>query len=149
MSGINMKAGEKLAVVGTIDPQTVVNTELFSDVVDMSKFHQALAVALLGNMAAETIDFKAYSCDSDGSNAAALRSATQLAAHASNNDNKQIVIGVRAEDLIASGKQYCKFGLVTGNSTGGPAAVLVLGVDARATPASDIDLSTVVEIKQS
>lgn len=146
---INIKAGEKIAVVGTIDPQTVVNTELFTDVVDMGKFHQAMGIALLGNIASETVDFKAYTCDADGNNAVALRSATQLAAHASNNDNKQIVIGVRAEEVIASGKTNIKFGLVLGLNVGGPAAVVALGVDARSLPMTSDDLSTVVEIKQS
>jgi hypothetical protein len=145
---INTKAGEKLAVVGTIDPQTVANTELFTDVVDMRLFHQALGIALLGNMAAETIDFAAYTCDSDGNNAAELKDTTQLAAHASNNDNKQLVISVRTEELIASGKTHIKFGLVTGNTTGGPAAVVALGVDARSLDAAGpADLASVAEIQ--
>lgn len=144
---INTGAGEKLAVVGTVDPQTVANTEKFTDVIDMSKFHQVLGVAMLGDMAAETIDFKAYYCDSDGNNASALKSATQLAGHASNNDNKQIVIQVRADELGPLSKQYIKFGLVTGNTTGGPAAVVAIGLDGRFQPESDSDLSSVVQIK--
>lgn len=147
MGSVNQAAGESLAVVGTIDPQTVSNTELFTDVVDMSKFLQVLGVALLGNMSSETIDFKAYSCDSNGSNAGALKSATQLAAHASNNDNTQIVISVRAEDLTASGKQHVKFGLVTGGASGGPAGAIAIGLDARYQPASDSDLASVAQIK--
>lgn len=147
MSGINTKAGEKIAVVGTIDPQTVANTELFTDVVDMSKFHQALFIALLGDMAAETIDFTLYYCDSDGNNAAELKDCTQLAAHAANNDNDQLVISLRAEELLAAGKRYVKAGLVTGGATGGPAAVVALGVDAHYEPASDSDLASVVEIQ--
>ena len=104
----NGKLSEGLAVVATIDPATIANTETFTDVVDMGANSQALAVALLGNMASETIDFKAYSCDSDGTNAAAIsgRAATQLAAHASNNDAKQLVINLRDGDLLASGKQH-------------------------------------------
>lgn len=143
------KAAENLTVIGTIDPQTVVNTELFSDVVDMSKFGQVFGIALLGNIAAETIDFKCYRCDSDGSNAAALKSATQLAAHATNNDNTQVVISVRAEELesASAGARYVKFGLVTGGATGGPAAVLALGVDPRQGVAADLDLASVQEIK--
>lgn len=147
MSHINVLATEKLAIVGTIDPATVANTEVFTDVVDVSKFHQVLGIALLGNLAAETVDFKAYSCDSNGSNAAALKSATQLAAHASNNDNTQVAIGVRAEDMQASGKQYVKFGLVTGGASGGPAAVLALGVDAKFQPASAANLASVQQLK--
>lgn len=142
----NVKAKTKLAIVGTIDPQTVVNSEVFTDVVDMSVLHQAFAIALLGNMANETVDFKAYRCDSDGSNAVALTAATQRAASATANDNIQIAINVRSDDLIASGARYIKFGLVTGNSTGGPAAVTVLGVDARFGPASDLNLASVVEL---
>jgi hypothetical protein len=142
----NVRATEKLALVGTIDPGTVANTELFTDVVDMSKFHQVMAIAMLGNMAAETIDFKAYTCDSNGTNAVALKSATQLAAHASNNDNMQVIIGVRAPDLLASGKQHIKFGLVTGNTTGGPAAVAVIAADIRQGLAADADLASVLQL---
>lgn len=143
----NGKLSEGLAVVATIDPATIANTETFTDVVDMGANSQALAVALLGNMASETIDFKAYSCDSDGTNAAAIsgRAATQLAAHASNNDAKQLVINLRDGDLLASGKQHVKFGLVTGGATGGPASVVVLARP-RQGLASAADLSSVVEI---
>jgi hypothetical protein len=137
---------ESLTLSGRVNPQTVASTEKFTDVVDMSKFEHCLGIALLGDMAAETIDFKAYYCDSDGTNATALKSATQLAAHASNNDNKQILINVRVEELPIS-KRYLKFGLVTGSSTGGPACVVALGCRPRYGPANDDKLSSVVEVK--
>lgn len=143
----NQKMCEGLALVGTVDPATVANSEVFTDVVDMGSLHQAIAVAMLGNMAAETIDFKAYSCDSDGNNAAAItgKAATQLAAHASNNDAKQLIINLRDTDMLASGKQHVKFGIVTGAGTGGPAAVLVLG-ELRQGTAADFDLASVAQI---
>lgn len=144
---VNIAAGEKLAILGRINPQTVANTELFTDVVDLSRFHQAIGIALLGNMAAETIDFKCYSCDSDGSNATALKSATQLPSSATANDNAQVAISVRAEDLQASSKRYIKFGLVTGGGTGGPAAAIALGVDARFEMASADNLASVKQVK--
>lgn len=143
----NVRATEKVALVATLDPVTVVNVEQFSDVVDMSKYHQIIGIAMTGNMAAETIDFKVYTCDSNGSNATVLKAATQLAAHATNNDGVQIIIGVRPADLVATSKQYVKFGLVTGNTTGGPAAVAVLAVDIRQGLAANTDLSSVVELK--
>jgi len=143
---MNIKATEKLGIIATIDPQTVANTELFSDVVDLSAFHQVIGVALLGNMASETIDFKAYRCASDGSSAVSLTAATQLAASASANDNSQIAINVRSDDLMAAGARYVKFGLVTGGATGGAASVLVLGVDARFGPASGANLATVKQL---
>ena len=143
----NVRFTEKIALVATIDPATLANTEQFSDVVDMSKYHQVAGFLFLGNIAAETVDFKAYSCDSNGSNAVALKTATQLAAHASNNDGVQIAIGVRPQDLLASGKQYVKFGAVTGGATGGPACVAVFACDLRQGLAADADLSSVVELK--
>lgn len=149
MSTPNVAAAEKIALVGTIDPATVANTEVFTDVIDMHRWHQALGIALLGNMASETIDFKAYRCASDGSSKVALKSATQLAASATANDNAQVVINVRSEDLSAAaeGARYVVFGLVTGGATGGPAAVVALGVDPRFSPASDNDLASVLQIK--
>lgn len=144
---VNQKLSEGCALVATVDPATVANSEVFTDVIDFSLVLQVMAVAALGNMAAETIDFKFYSCDSDGNNAAAVtgKASTQLAAHATNNDAKQLIINVRSGDLLASGKQYGKFGIVTGGATGGPAAVLVLG-QPRQGLASAGDLSSVVEI---
>lgn len=147
MSNLNVAAGEKLAILATIDPATVANSEVFTDVIDMNLFNQVYAIALLGNMAAETIDFKCYYCDSDGNNATALKAATQLAAHASNNDNAQVGISVRADELVANSKRYVKFGLVTGGATGGPAAVVVLGSDPRYQPASGSNLASVKQVK--
>lgn len=141
----NAKLTELLALVGVIDPATTANTERFSTVVDMSKFHQIMVLALLGNMASETIDAKVYTCDSDGNNAAALSSATQLAANASTNDNTQLIFNVRAEALLASGKRYVKVGVVTGGATGGPGAVAILG-QVRQGAAADQDLSTIQQI---
>lgn len=144
---VNLAAGEKLAILGRINPQTVASTEVFTDVVDLSRFHQAIGIALLGNMAAETIDFRCYSCDSDGGNATALKSATQLPGSATANDNAQVAINVRAEDLQAASKRYVKFGLVTGGATGGPAAAIALGVDARFEMASADNLASVKQVK--
>lgn len=146
MSNPNVKLTERLGIIGTIDPATIANSQVYTDVVDLSKYHQVVGIALLGNMASETIDFKAYYCDSDGSNATAVTSATQLAASASANDNTQVAINVRSDDLIAAGKRYVKFGLVTGGATGGPAAVLVLGGDARFGPGSGGNLATVQQL---
>ena len=139
--------GEILAVVATSDPSTHANTEKFSDAIDMSKYDQVIGIALTGDMASETIDFKVYKCDFDGSNRTALKSATQLAGSASANDNSQIVIAVRASDLNANseGARYITFGLVTGGATGGVASIVALGIPVYGIAASN-DLSTVKQI---
>jgi hypothetical protein len=140
--------GEILAIVGTSDPSTHANTEKFTDAIDMSKFDQIIGIALTGDMASETITFKAYKCDAAGSNRTELKAAAQLAANASTNDNSQIVIAVRASDLnaITEDSRYVTFGLVTGGATGGVCSVLALGVPCYGL-ASANDLSTVKEIK--
>lgn len=143
----NQKMCEGVALAAALAPVTVVNSEVFSGVVDLGVNQQAMGILMLGNMAAETIDFKFYSCDSDGSNAAAVtgKAATQLAAHATANDGKMVAINVRDTDLLASGKQYGKFGVVTGGATGGPAAILVV-TDPRQGQASANDSANVAEI---
>lgn len=140
--------GEILAVIATSDPQTHANVEKFTDVIDMSKYDQVMGIALTGDMASETIDFRVVKCDSDGNNPVALKAATQLAANASANDNSQSIIIVRASDLNAvnEASRYIKFGLFTGGATGGPAAIAVIGIPNYGTAASN-DLSTVKEIK--
>jgi hypothetical protein len=104
-----------------------------------------MAIALLGNMANETIDFKVYTCDSDGSNATLLTSITQLAASATTNDNKQAILQLNA-DHMPTGKRYLKFSLLTGGATGGPAAIVALGLEPKYGPASDYNLTSVVQI---
>lgn len=138
---------ERIAVVGTVDPQTVANTEKLTDAVDMSKWQQVMFVLMLGDMASETIDFKLQESATSGGTYTDItgKAATQLAAHATNNDNKQIIINLKAQELGA-GKQFVKGRVITGGATGGPAAVLALGVAPRHGPASDSDLADVVQI---
>jgi hypothetical protein len=140
--------GEVLSVCATVDPQTTANTEKFTDVIDMSKYDQVLGIALTGDMASETIDFRVVTCDSGGANPVALKACAQLTASAGANDGAQLELAVRSADLNANGEaaRYIKFGLVTGGATGGPCAVVVVGI-AHAGLASANDLSTVAEIK--
>jgi hypothetical protein len=138
---------ERVAVVGTVDPQTVANSEKLTDAVDMSKWHEVMFVFLTGDMAAETIDFKLQESATSGGTYTDIsgKAATQLAAHASNNDNKQLVINLKSEEL-SSGMRYVKGRAITGGATGGPACIVALGVKPRFGPGSDDDLSSVAEI---
>lgn len=124
----NAKLAELLAVVAALPPAATANNQRFTDVVNMGKFHQAVAVIQLGDMAAETITVKAYACKPDGSGAVALEgnSPAVLAADAAANDNKQLVLNVRAEDLLLTELSHLKFGVVTGGASGGPVSAVVL-----------------------
>ncbi len=142
----NVRASEKIALLGTVDPATVT-AQTYSDVVDMSKFWQALGFALLGAVnAGDTIVFTAYACDASGNNASPIvvnGSTRQVTlAATSGNQNTQIELGIRAEDLTGLTYQHMKFGLSCG-TTGGLAAVAVLGTDCKYDPTSTYNLSTV------
>lgn len=129
---------EELALVATIDSQTVT-TEVFSDVIDMSKYLEVIAFFNLGNMAADNVVIKAYRCDSGGSNAAAIKTKT-LTGNASANDDTQVKMLVRGEDLLpqATYNRYVKFGLANSGGSGGPASMVAVATISRYTPASDL-----------
>jgi len=131
---LNMNPASLLKMVGRVDPKTVT-TEQLTDIIDMGNWLSVLAVLLTGDMAANaTVDMSCIPCDYDGTGSvAAIKVATQRATHASDNDGTQIVMSIRAAELAASGKQYCKFRTVSAG-TGGPMALLVLGVSTRWAP---------------
>jgi hypothetical protein len=145
----NSLPSEKAIVLGRVNPQTVTTVQ-YSDVIDMSKFLQAMGIALLGAInAGDTIVFSAYECDGSGNNASVIvtpgGTTKQVTLSAtSGNQNTQIQMGIRAEDLTGQTYQHLKFGLSCG-TTGGPAAVVALGLEAKYGPASDWALSSVTE----
>lgn len=136
-----------LALVGA-KVGTASSTALVTGAVAAKSGVQFLAIFSLGDMAAETIDMGIQSVDADGtSNAADITGlqATQLAAHATNNDNKQIVIAFDGTDLIASGKQHFRGRIVTGNTTGGAASIAIVARP-HYGPADGVDLASVVQV---
>ena len=146
MSAITGALAEQVAVAA-VNTGTASSTPLAGTAADLSKFDQVAFIFCLGDMASETIDCIVESCDSNGANNASLKAATQLAAHASNNDSKQIVINVRASDLIASGKRYARGKITTGGATGGTCTIVAVGGEQRNPPTDVEDASSVVEIK--
>lgn len=147
MSGIKEAAGEALPLLGH-KVGTASSTPLISGAIPVAGVDQVLCTFIMGDMAAETIDHKVQSVDSDGtSNAADLKAATQLAANASNNDNKAVVISIRQEDLIASGKKHIRMVSTTGGATGGTVGQTAHGVGAKYGAGSDGDVSTVLQVK--
>jgi hypothetical protein len=150
MGETNILASEKVAVIATLDPAGSIAAVQYTDVIDMSKWHQALGIFLLGNMDdAATVVCAAYRCDSAGNNAAAIK--TETLGAAAGNDNTQVVVGVRKEDLLpqTTYNRYIKFGITNGASGGGTAAVVALGVDPVYGPASDNDLASVQQIENA
>jgi hypothetical protein len=150
MGDVNILASEKVAIVGVLDPAASIAAVQYTDVIDMSKWHQALGLFLLGNMDdAATVICAAYRCDSAGNNAAAIK--TETLGAAAGNDNTQVVIGVRKEDLHpqTTYNRYIKFGITNGAGGGGTCCVVGLGVDPVYGPASDNDLASVQQIENA
>lgn len=142
----NSLATEKVAVVGSVPPQTITAMQ-FTSPINMAEFLQALGIAELGAVnTGDTMTFAAYACDGSGNNATLItdkegvQKEVVLPASASN-QNSFISIGIRAEDLAGDTYQYLKFGLSCG-TTGGPAAVTVLGLEPKYGPASKIATSS-------
>ncbi|QDU81555.1 hypothetical protein Pla110_32970 [Polystyrenella longa] len=133
-------SSERIAVVATIDPQGLIdNSNVTSDYVDMSKFHKAMfVVAYSDNDTTVDVDIL-ESVDSAGTSPTTVKSATQSSAA-----NGQIVVNVSDREL-SKGYVACK--VTVGNGASGSyVTVLGLGDCAKREPASDNDLSTVVEI---
>lgn len=137
---------EMAAPVALLSPQTVNNTAKFSNTVDMSRFVEAMFVFLLGDMASETIDLGIQEAAADGGPFTTLtgKQATQLAANATTNDAKIVVITVKAEELSA-GNRYLRARAVTGSATGGVMAIVALG-HGRYGPSTDDDSVAIVQI---
>jgi hypothetical protein len=141
---MNSLISERLPVIATVDSQTVTTSEVFSDVVDMSKYLRVRAIFMGGNMAADgSMICRAVTCDSAGNNAAAFKTADTVEA---GTDNSQVIIEVANEDLAggaANADRYVKFGIKSAGS-GGPVSVVVEG-EPFFKPTDD--LATVVEIE--
>jgi hypothetical protein len=109
-------------------------------------FRRGMLIAVLGDMAAETVDVQIWKgSDTSGTSGEVMKSATQLAAHATTSDNKVIIINVHSSEIdvdlpfIAG---YC----VTGSTTGGIVGLVLIAGDERWGPLASFDSSTVAEI---
>ncbi len=142
----NIRLSERLGVLGTIDPASCAGTSAFTDYVDMAKARQCLFLLCTGNMASAMIDFKVYGyTDLSASNPTLIKSATQLAAAGSTNDNKQVMICV--DDTEVNGASAAKsLRYIRGKVIAtGPVCVAAIG-ETRHGPSDAGDLASVVEI---
>lgn len=139
---------EQIAVL-TAKAGTASSTALVTPYVAVPNSPKIFLVAVLGDMASETIDVALYQAlDTSGTSGKPLKAATQLSASASANDNKVIVIGVDASELdLANGFVTVAGRCITGGATGGAVGLTVMGSSLRYGPASLVDSASVVEVK--
>jgi len=138
-------------LIGTIDPQSITTTEIFTDVIDMTDWDEVTFYFLFGESGADDIVARVVTCDSGGTNAAAFKTASTLSGSPTANDNTQIIINVSADDLAGgstNADRYVKGGVVSA-SNATLAAVAVIGYEPKHGPGhADVpDLTTVQEIE--
>ena len=139
---------QRVAVVGTIDPQSGTAGNYDTDGVDMSKFRRALFVLLVGAMTSTgTVNAKLQgSADNSTFVDITGKAITQLT-EAGTDANKQALLEISDAELAdtAATYRYVRMRVVTATAASLIAAV-ALGADPRYAPASDNDLASVDEI---
>lgn len=148
---MSQKGYEIGTLIGTIDPQSVTTTEVFTDVIDMTDFDEVTFYFMTGASGADDIVARVVTCDSGGTNAAAFKTASTLSGSATANDNVQIIVNVTAEDLAGgstNADRYVKGGIVSA-SNATLAACAVIGYKPKHGPGhADVpDLTSVQEIE--
>ncbi len=138
---------ERAAVVATIDPANYNDSTQNTDYVDMSKFHEAMFVVLLGAVDS-TVDFKLREAlDTSGTDEQDItgKAITQFQ---STDDDKVAIINLKSEETTASPSlyRYVRGRLTVGNGTTNIVAVVGFGMRPRFGPASDDELAKVAQI---
>jgi len=140
------KPSEKVAVVGTVDPDANATGEFATDWISMADYQQVMFVVMTGILVTTTtVDFKLQEAkDSTGGSAADItgKAITQMT---TGDNDEQAIVNVEAEDLS---DQFTHVrGVLTLTLDAGDTAVLALGLMPRYGPANDNDLASVGEIK--
>ena len=147
----NLKGKEFMAVVGVYDPVANAAAAVYTDYIDMGLFENVIGWVCLGDIGAVAIDASiiAYT-DTSASNPTTIKSATQLGASATLNDNTQIQLECSAQEVnVASDTlslRYVRFSMTPGGGITGSACILAIGFNPRNIPASDNDLASVQEL---
>lgn len=141
----NRGISEELSVLATA-LGTGSSTPLATAHIKFDKCRRMQLIARFGDMAAEAIDVGIYgSSDASGTGAALIKSITQLASHASNNDNKTVTIDLAQMEVLEA-KPFISGRITTGGATGGTCAMVLLGGNLRESPPESIDEAGVVQI---
>jgi hypothetical protein len=134
---------ERAAVVATTDPANINGSTVTSDAVDMSKYHEALFIILLGAVDA-AITAKLQEASTSGGSYSDI-SGKAITALGGSDDNKQVVINLKSSELTPS-KSFVKLSITSASGTTNIVGSVALGMRPRFGPGSDDDLSSVAEI---
>src|SRR5205807_2589077 len=114
---MHSQPSERAAVVATIDPANYNNSTQNTDYVDMSKFHEAMFVVMLGSVDS-TVDFKLREAKDTGGTGEQDISGKAITQFAATDDNKVAIVNLKSEDTDASPLfRYVRGRLTVGNGT--------------------------------
>lgn len=140
MSMTQERLSEQLAVIATIDPDAYGTGNETSDVIDMQLHRRIMFIVQAGTLATNaTLDFGVYGDTASGGSYSTLitgKSITQLT-EAGTDSDKQVIVEVTSEEVIAQGLRYIRGSLTLGTA-GGDVAVLALAGNSRYSPATDL-----------
>lgn len=145
---MSARPSEKVAVVGTVDPDANATGEFATDWIAMDDFQQVMFVIMTGILVGTaTVDFKVQEADdSTGGNVATLASGTlSITQLTTAKNDSQVVVNVDSE-MLSNTFTHIR-GLMTMTTQTGDSAVLALGLLPREGPANKNDLASVSEIK--
>jgi hypothetical protein len=144
---MHSQPSERVAVVGKVSPANHNNSTVNTDYVDMSKFHEAMFVLLLGAAGSidSTIDFLVRESTDTSDTGGQTVSGKTITQFSGTDDTKVAVVNVKAAEL-SSGYRYLRGRATVGNGTTNIIAVVALGMKPRFGPGSDDDLAAVAQI---
>lgn len=140
---------ERLALIGTIDPDAYSANTYTSDEINMADFKRVvfiLSVGELGLLATVDFEINGGASSNPGSLATLVtgKDATQLTQAGSDSD-KQVIIEVSAEEAAAQGLQYLEAEVIVGTAAC-DLGLIVLGEPAHYSDTAGLDLATVAEV---
>ena len=146
----NCKPSEVIALVGTIDPDAYTANTYTGDPVDMSDWHAALGVLMIGTLGSgASVSMKWEQATTSGGT---YKDVTGAATSTITDDSpdtqsdQQVKLDLRADDLdAANGYRYARLSVTVADATSDVAAV-AFGVYPKVGIASASDLASVDEI---
>lgn len=145
---ISAKLSEVLAVVGKVDPDVTTASTVLTEAIDMSKYHQLMAIPMAGTLGASaTFDFKFTQATTSGGTYKDVTGAaiTQLTQAGTDQSDEVAVLNLYPTDLdMDNGYRYVKGSLTIAAATS-DAAALVIGL-VKEGLATDRDSADVAEV---
>ena len=141
------RISEKVAVVGIIDPDAYTAATYLTAAIEMSLLDRVAFIVQVGTMATNsTVDFSVTASATSGGSYVALtgKAITQLT-EAGTDSDKQAIVEVTGDEVLAQGYRYIKGSLVVATAAS-DAGVIALGSSLRYQPAENYDLTSVDEI---